>query len=96
MHSSMTFQWRYVKVFGKEKVYILGNLLRKLMEQEKIRSEWKKSVLVASSYLQRKGELQSFKSLSHTMKVWERVVESRLREESSTSGNNSALRGHST
>ena len=55
------------------------------MESERMPEEWRASVLIP--IFKNKGDVQSFSNyrgitlISHTMKLWERVVERRLRSE---------------
>lgn len=56
------------------------------MEQEKIlnQNEWRKSVMYLSTnekWIFKSSNYRGIKLLLHTMKVWERIVESRLRKE---------------
>ena len=73
------------KSLGEEGVYILLDLLQKIFEQEKMPEEWRDSVIVP--IFKEKGDIQDcgnyigIKMISHTMKIWERVIDRRLREE---------------
>ncbi|MCJ8748701.1 hypothetical protein PDJAM_G00167790 [Pangasius djambal] len=57
---------------------------KRVLESEKMPEEWRRSVLVP--IFKNKGDVQScsnyrgIKLMSHTMKLWERVVEARLRK----------------
>ncbi|KAK3564267.1 hypothetical protein QTP86_011987 [Hemibagrus guttatus] len=59
-------------------------LFNRVLESEKMPEEWRRSVLVP--IFKNKGDVQScsnyrgIKLMSHTMKLWERVVEARLRK----------------
>ncbi|KAI5089396.1 hypothetical protein C0J45_20804 [Silurus meridionalis] len=74
--------WRCV---GEMAVEFLTRLFNRILEGEKMPEEWRKSVLVP--IFKHKGDVQTcsnyrgIKLISHTMKLWERVVEARLREE---------------
>ena len=63
----------------------LTRLFNRLLEGEKMPDEWRKSTLIP--IYKNKGDAQSctnyrgIKLMSHTMKLWERVVEARLRGE---------------
>ena len=73
------------KSLGEEGVDMLLDLLQKIFEQEKMPEEWRDSVIV--SIFKEKGDIQDcgnyrgIKMISHTMKIWERVIDRRLREE---------------
>ncbi|MCI4382159.1 hypothetical protein PGIGA_G00260580 [Pangasianodon gigas] len=60
------------------------SLFNRVLESEKMPEEWRSSVLVP--IFKNKGDVQScsnyrgIKLMSHTMKLWERVVEARLRK----------------
>ena len=61
------------------------DLLRRIYEQEKMPEEWRDSVI--APICKDKGDVQEcsnyrgIKLMSHTMKVWEKVIDRRLREE---------------
>ncbi|KAK3542088.1 hypothetical protein QTP86_013386 [Hemibagrus guttatus] len=65
-------------------VEFLASLFNKVLESERMSEEWRRSVLV--SIFKNKGDVQScsnyrgIKLMSHTMKLWERVVDARLRK----------------
>ncbi|KAK3569613.1 hypothetical protein QTP86_002596 [Hemibagrus guttatus] len=71
------------KCLGEAAVEFLANLFNRVLESERMPEEWR-SVLVP--IFKNKGDVQScsnyrgIKLMSHTMKVWERVVEARLRK----------------
>ncbi|XP_023236506.1 uncharacterized protein LOC111635696 [Centruroides sculpturatus] len=71
---------------GKKGIDILWDLMKKLWQQEKISDNWRKSILVP--IFKGKGDVQysrnyrGIKILSHTMKIWEKIVERRIRKES--------------
>ncbi|KAK3513060.1 hypothetical protein QTP70_000945 [Hemibagrus guttatus] len=71
------------KCLGEAAVEFLTNLFNRVLESERMPEEWR-SVLVP--IFKNKGDVQScsnyrgIKLMSHTMKVWERVVEARLRK----------------
>ena len=73
------------KSLGEEGVDMLLDLLKKIFEQEKMPEEWRDSVIVP--IFKEKGDIQDcgnyrgIKMISHTMKIWERVIDRRLREE---------------
>ncbi|KAK3544152.1 hypothetical protein QTP86_003162, partial [Hemibagrus guttatus] len=72
------------KCLGEAAVEFLTSLFNRVLESEKMPEEWRRSVLVP--IFKNKGDVQScsnyrgIKLMSHTMKVWERVVEARLRK----------------
>ncbi|KAK3569279.1 hypothetical protein QTP86_026572, partial [Hemibagrus guttatus] len=72
------------KCLGEAAVEFLANLLNRVLESERMPEEWRRSVLVP--IFKNKGDVQScsnyrgIKLMSHTMKLWERVVEARLRK----------------
>ncbi|KAK3541252.1 hypothetical protein QTP86_017942, partial [Hemibagrus guttatus] len=72
------------KCLGEAAVEFLASLFNRVLESERMPEEWRRSVLVPM--FKNKGDVQScsnyrgIKLMSHTMKVWERVVEDRLRK----------------
>ncbi|KAK3562606.1 hypothetical protein QTP86_002086 [Hemibagrus guttatus] len=72
------------KCLGEAAVEFLTSLFYRVLESEKMPEEWRRSVLVP--IFKNKGDVQScsnyrgIKLMSHTMKLWERVVEARLRK----------------
>ncbi|KAK3546076.1 hypothetical protein QTP70_020445 [Hemibagrus guttatus] len=72
------------KCLGEAAVEFLANLFNMVLESERMPEEWRRSVLVP--IFKNKGDVQScsnyrgIKLMSHTMKLWERVVEARLRK----------------
>ncbi|KAK3574678.1 hypothetical protein QTP86_012451 [Hemibagrus guttatus] len=72
------------KCLGEAAVEFLTSLFNRVLESEKMPEEWRRSVLVL--IFKNKGDVQSYsnyrgiKLMSHTMKLWERVVEARLRK----------------
>ena len=75
------------KSLGEEGVDMLLDLLQKISEQAKIPEEWRDSVIVP--IFKEKGDIQDcgnyrgIKMISHTMKIWESIIDRRLREETS-------------
>ncbi|KAK3536884.1 hypothetical protein QTP86_027008, partial [Hemibagrus guttatus] len=59
------------KCLGEAAVEFLTSLFNRVLESEKMPEEWHRSVLVP---------IFKNKLMSHTMKLWERVVEARLRK----------------
>ncbi|KAK3535940.1 hypothetical protein QTP70_021240 [Hemibagrus guttatus] len=72
------------KCLGEAAVEYLTSLFNRVLESERMPEEWRRSVLVP--IFKNKGDMQScsnyrgIKLMSHTMKLWERVVEARLRK----------------
>ncbi|KAK3528390.1 hypothetical protein QTP86_034256, partial [Hemibagrus guttatus] len=72
------------KCLGEAAVEFLTSLFNRVLESERMPEEWRRSVLVL--IFKNKGDVQScsnyrgIKLMSHTMKLWERVVEARLRK----------------
>ncbi|KAK3566642.1 hypothetical protein QTP86_001843 [Hemibagrus guttatus] len=72
------------KCLGEAAVEFLASLFNRVLENERMPEEWRRSVLVP--IFKNKGDVQScskyrgIKLMIHTMKVWERVVEARLRK----------------
>ncbi|KAK3567883.1 hypothetical protein QTP86_027321, partial [Hemibagrus guttatus] len=72
------------KCLGEAAVEFLASLFNRVLESERMPEVWRRSVLVP--IFKNKGDVQScsnyrgIKLMSHTMKVWERVVEARLRQ----------------
>ncbi|KAK3535794.1 hypothetical protein QTP70_021107 [Hemibagrus guttatus] len=72
------------KCLGEAAVEFLTSLFNRVLESERMPEEWRRSVLV--QIFKNKGDVQScsnyrgIKLMSHTMKLWERVVEARLRK----------------
>ncbi|KAK3510676.1 hypothetical protein QTP70_013013 [Hemibagrus guttatus] len=72
------------KCLGEAAVEFLTSLFNRVLESERMPEEWRRSVLVP--IFKNKGDMQScsnyrgIKLMSHTMKLWVRVVEARLRK----------------
>ncbi|KAK3515253.1 hypothetical protein QTP70_013016, partial [Hemibagrus guttatus] len=72
------------KCLGEAAVEFLTSLFNRVLESERMPEEWRRSVLVP--IFKNKGDVQScsnyrgIKLMSHTMKLWERVVEASLRK----------------
>ncbi|KAK3532174.1 hypothetical protein QTP86_009195 [Hemibagrus guttatus] len=72
------------KCLGEAAVEFLTSLFNRVLESERMPGEWRRSVLVP--IFKNKGDVQScsnyrgIKLMSHTVKLWERVVEARLRK----------------
>lgn len=74
--------WR---CFGKEGISWLTRLFNVILKTAKIPKEWRFGTLIP--LYKNKGDIQScnnyrgIKLLSHTMKIWERMVEKRMRRD---------------
>ncbi|KAK3540283.1 hypothetical protein QTP70_029609, partial [Hemibagrus guttatus] len=72
------------KCLGEAAVEFLTSLFNRVLESERMPEEWRRSVLVP--IFKNKGDVQScsnyrgIKLMSYSMKLWERVVEARLRK----------------
>ncbi|KAK3512387.1 hypothetical protein QTP70_007966 [Hemibagrus guttatus] len=72
------------KCLGEAAVEFLTSLFNRVLESERMPEEWRRHVIVP--IFKNKGDVQScsnyrgIKLMSHTMKLWERVVEARLRK----------------
>ena len=75
------------KSLGEEGVDMLLGLLQKIFEQEKMPGEWRDSVIVPICKekwdIQDCGNYIGIKMISHTMNIWERIFDRRLREDTS-------------
>ena len=75
------------KSLGEEGVYMLLNLLQKMSDQEKMPEEWRDSMIkpiFSDNWdIHDCGNYIGIKMISHTMKIWERIIDRRLREETS-------------
>ena len=73
------------KSLGEEGVYMLLDQLQTIFEQEKIPEEWRDSMIVQSfkenGDIQDCGNNRGIKMTYHTTKIWKRIIERRLREE---------------
>ena len=73
------------KCLGESALKFLTKLYNITMESERMPEEWRDSVLIP--IFKNKGDVQScsnyrgIKLISHTMKLWERIVEKRLRSD---------------
>lgn len=73
------------KCMGDDGLSWLTKLFNKILRTKKIPDEWRKNIMVP--IYKNKGDIQNctnyhgIKLMSHTMKLWERVIEHRLRRE---------------
>nr|CBL94163.1 putative RNA-directed DNA polymerase (Reverse transcriptase) [Malus domestica] len=79
------------KVLGETGITWLIDLFNRILKTKKMPNEWRTSPLVP--IYKNKGDVQNcmnyrgIKLMSHTMKLWERVIEHRLRQETRVSDN---------
>ncbi|KAM2399376.1 hypothetical protein ACFXTH_035947 [Malus domestica] len=79
------------KVLGETGITWLTDLFNRILKTKKMPNEWRMSTLVP--IYKNKGDVQNcmnyrgIKLMSHTMKLWERVIEHRLRQETRVSDN---------
>ena len=70
---------------GNKGVGFLVNFFNRLLRGEKIPDEWRRSVLVplykGKVYIKECGNYRGIELMSHTMKLWERIIEARIRKE---------------
>ena len=71
------------KSLGEEGVDMLLDLLQKIFEQEKMPEDWRDSGIVPmfkeKGDIQECGNYRGIKMISHTMKIWGRITDRRLR-----------------
>ena len=72
------------KCMGKMGIEFLTRLFNILLMGERMPEEWRRSVLIPIYKNKRDtqccGNYRGIKLMSHTMKVWERIIEARLRD----------------
>ena len=74
--------WR---ALGEEGIDVLWLLIKKVMDSERIPEKWRENILI--QIFKEKGDVQScenyrgIKLMSHTVKVFERILDGRLRQE---------------
>ncbi|TQE00819.1 hypothetical protein C1H46_013614 [Malus baccata] len=79
------------KILGEIGIAWLTDIFNRILKTKKMPNEWRKSTLVP--IYKNKGDIQNcmnyrgIKLMSHTMKLWERVIEHRLRQETWVSDN---------
>ena len=78
--------WRCL---GEEGMDILWDLFTKIYQQEKIPEGWRNSLLLPiykeKGDIQDCGNYRGIKLMPHTMKIYERVIEARIRDETNVS-----------
>ena len=66
-------------------VEFLVNFFNRLLQGEKMPDEWRRSMLVSlykgKGDIKEYGNYQGIKLMSHTMKLWKRIIEARIRKE---------------
>nr|KYP34423.1 Retrovirus-related Pol polyprotein LINE-1 [Cajanus cajan] len=79
------------KTLGAKGISWLTKLFNEIMRSNKMPEEWRRSTLIP--IYKNKGDIQDcanyrgIKLMSHTMKLWERVIERRLRQETQVTEN---------
>ena len=72
------------KCMGEMGIEFLTRLFNRLLMGERMPGEWRRSVLIPifknNGDAQCCGNYKGIKLMSHTMKVWERIIETRLRD----------------
>ena len=72
-------------VVGNKGMEFLVNFFNRLPREEKMRDEWRRSVIVSlykgKGDIKKCGNYRGIKLMSHTMKLWERVIQARIRME---------------
>ena len=70
---------------GNKNVKFLVNYFNRLLQREKMPDEWRRSVLLplykGKGDIRECGNYRRIKLMSHAMKLWESVIESRIRKE---------------
>ena len=73
--------WRCMREMG---IKFLTRLFNRLLVGERMPEEWRRNVLIplykTKGDAQCCGNYRRIKLMSHTMKVWERIIETRLRD----------------
>ena len=72
-------------LFNCTSFLFLVKFFNRLLRGEKMPDEWRKSVLVPlykdKGDIKECGNYRGIKLMSHTMKLWERIIEARIRKE---------------
>ncbi|XP_068240164.1 uncharacterized protein [Palaemon carinicauda] len=70
---------------GEEGIDILWDLMQKIFNQEKMPEKGRGSLIIpiykGKGDIQECGNYKGIKLISHTMKIWEKIIEKRLRDE---------------
>ena len=74
-----------MKCLGEDGIDMLWDLMKGVYEEEKIPTEWRDSVIIPiykeKGDIQDCGNYRGIKLMSHIMKIWEKIIDRRLREE---------------
>ena len=87
MYKSIVCMYKFIVciALGNKGVEFLVNFFNGLIGGEKMPDEWRRSVLVllykGKGDIEESGNYLGIKLMSHTMKLWERVIEARIRKE---------------
>ena len=69
---------------GNKGVEFLVNFFNRIIRGEKMPDEWRRSVLVpfhkSKGDIKECGNYRGIKLVNHTMKLWERIIEARIRK----------------
>ena len=69
---------------GKDGDKVFARLFKRLLMDERMPEEWRRSVLIPiyknKEDAQCCGNYRGIKLMSHTMNVWERIIETRLKD----------------
>ena len=75
----------WIALVGNKGMELLVNFFNRLLRREKIPEEWSRSVLVplykGKGDIKECGNYRGIKLMSHTMKLWEMIIEARIRKE---------------
>lgn len=73
------------KSLGDDGVDLLWDLFMKVYDQGKMPNAWRESVITPiykeKGDIQNCGNYRGIKLMSHTMKIWEKIIEKRIRNE---------------
>ncbi|XP_068228054.1 uncharacterized protein [Palaemon carinicauda] len=72
------------KGLGEEGIDILWELAQKIFNQEKMPEEWRRSLIIPiykGKDIQECGNYRGINLIKYTMKIWEKIIEKRLRDE---------------
>ena len=79
------------KGLGRKGIIWLTKLFNEILRSKRMPEEWRRSTLIPiyknKGDIQNCGNYRGIKLMSHTMKLWERVIEHRLRKETHVSEN---------
>ena len=73
--------WKCIEKMG---IDLLNRLFNRLLMDERMPEEWRRSVLIPKYKIKGDpkcfGNYRGIKLMSHTMKTWEKIIEARLRD----------------